>query len=248
MGGQPTDWDRDEGAKRRFCPPRLCSEPTSWATLCALDKIVIGDDCRKSAPMYRPNPLSRRSKRVVACLVNSNHRRPASCSIFARSVSCGLSQASIRSAGRISGVRSWISPAGPLASVVMMVAVHNHLSGSSSALAGSARVREILFAAVAEVARHRCASHRSAAASSKPVGAGPRSRFSSGRASIRSARAELGRGNERPSSTPRAATRPSLSVRWPERPPRRAGNFVTEREPAPGPRPRRTGVRRGLRG
>lgn len=47
------------------------------------------------------------------------------------SVTVGFSHSLIpRSAGRITGVRSWISPAGPWASVVMMVAVHNHLAGS----------------------------------------------------------------------------------------------------------------------
>jgi hypothetical protein len=62
------------------------------------------------------------------------------------------------------------SPAGPVASVVMMTALHSQRSGSSLSLLGSARVREILFPETAEVVRHRGVSHRSAAASSEPVG------------------------------------------------------------------------------
>ncbi len=46
-----------------------------------------------------------------------------------------------------------ISPAGPVASVVTTTALHSQRSGSSLALAGSARVREILFAETNELAR-----------------------------------------------------------------------------------------------
>jgi hypothetical protein len=54
------------------------------------------------------------------------------------SVSSGSSQASIRSGGRITGVRSLITPDSQVAWWVMSAAGHSHRPGLSSAWAGSA--------------------------------------------------------------------------------------------------------------